>query len=174
MAWPMVEARRYARLCGQGGEQDAPSGNRPFSPVSVFLPRNQPSPKSSSRSMSSMRSPRLRLSSSGLRATNSSVWGGGFVVNTAVQGGVGAGGEGRDLRTTTRVSPGRQPSVWERWAMGAGVEAWAGRGVCAVQQAGVVMACSGGSHQSVWVLHVGMLDHWGWVAGRAAAAVQAG
>ena len=22
-----------------------------------------------------------------------------------------------DLRTTTRVSPGRQPSVWERWAM---------------------------------------------------------
>jgi len=51
---------------------DAPSGNRPFSPVSVFLPKNQPSPKSSSRSISSMRSPRLRLSSSGLRAMNSS------------------------------------------------------------------------------------------------------
>ena len=51
---------------------DAPSGNRPFSPVSVFLPKNQPSPKSSSRSISSMRSPRLRLSSSGLRAINSS------------------------------------------------------------------------------------------------------
>jgi hypothetical protein len=52
-----------------------PSGNSPFSPLSVFLPRNQPSPKSSSRSTSSMRSPRLRLSSSGLRATNSSAAG---------------------------------------------------------------------------------------------------
>jgi hypothetical protein len=50
-----------------------PSGNRPVSPVSVFLPRYQPSPKSSSRSISSMRSPRARLSSSGLRAWNSSV-----------------------------------------------------------------------------------------------------
>ena len=49
-----------------------PSGNNPFSPLSVFFPKNQPSPKSSSRSISSMRSPRLRLSSSGLRAINSS------------------------------------------------------------------------------------------------------
>jgi hypothetical protein len=49
-----------------------PSGKSPFSPVSVFFPKNQPSPKSSSRSISSMRSPRLRLSSSGLRARNSS------------------------------------------------------------------------------------------------------
>jgi len=51
---------------------DVPSGKSPLSPVSVFFPRNQPSPKSSSRSTSSMRSPRRRLSSSGLRAWNSS------------------------------------------------------------------------------------------------------
>ena len=44
-----------------------------MSPFSVLRPRNHPSPKSSSRSMSSMRSPRARLSSSGLRAWNSSV-----------------------------------------------------------------------------------------------------
>ena len=68
-------------------------------------------------------------------------------------------GRRRDLRTTTRVSPGRQPSVWERWAMGAAaLEAWLERGGCAMQKAGlVVMGCSGGSHPSVDMLHEGIL-----------------
>lgn len=57
---------------GVSETMDIPSGKRPLSPVSVFFPRNHPSPKSSSRSISSMRSPRARLSSSGLRAWNSS------------------------------------------------------------------------------------------------------
>jgi hypothetical protein len=58
---------------GAGHVLYVPSGKSPLSPLSVFLPRNQPSPKSSSRSISSTRSPRARLSSSGLRAWNSSV-----------------------------------------------------------------------------------------------------
>lgn len=68
-----------------------------------------------------------------------------------------------DLRTTTRVSPGRQPSVWERWAMvAAALQAWLGRGVCFEQRAGVVMmACSGGNDPSVEMLHEGILQHSG-------------
>jgi hypothetical protein len=81
-------------------QTDAPSGNRPLSPVSVFLPRNQPSPKSSSRSISSMRSPRLRLSSSGLRARNS--W------------------------TTTSWSPGLHCSVWDRCMVATATMWWRG------------------------------------------------
>jgi hypothetical protein len=49
-----------------------PSGKSPLSPDCKLRPRNHPSPKSSSRSMSSMRSPRPSVSSSGLRAWNSS------------------------------------------------------------------------------------------------------
>lgn len=49
-----------------------PSGNSPVVPFTKCLPRNQPSPKSSSRSISSIRSPRDRVNSSGLLATKSS------------------------------------------------------------------------------------------------------
>lgn len=55
--------------CVDGG---SPSGKRPVLPLVICRPRNQPSPKSSSRSMSSIRSPFARLSSSGLRARKSS------------------------------------------------------------------------------------------------------
>ena len=54
----------HARLC-------LPSGNRPVPPLFMCRPRYHPSPKSSSRSISSIRSPFARLSSSGLRATKS-------------------------------------------------------------------------------------------------------
>lgn len=55
-----------------GGAGGTPSGKRPVLPLVIWRPRNQPSPKSSSRSMSSMRSPFARLNSSGLRAMKSS------------------------------------------------------------------------------------------------------
>jgi hypothetical protein len=51
------------------------SGNNPDWFVSMLRPRNQPSPKSSSRSVSSMRSRTRRVSSSELRARNSSTEG---------------------------------------------------------------------------------------------------
>lgn len=50
-----------------------PSGNSPVLPFCRCLPRYHPSPKSSSRSMSSIRSPLYKLSSSGLRASKSSM-----------------------------------------------------------------------------------------------------
>lgn len=105
-------------------QRHVPSGNRPFSPLSVFLPRNQPSPKSSSRSISSMRSPRLRLSSSGLRARNSSAVAcqqctcraapPSSTVLVARNASWRARRRGGDSRTTTSTSPGRQCSVCER------------------------------------------------------------
>ena len=49
-----------------------PSGNSPLLPFCICLPRYHPSPKSSSRSMSSILSPFDRLSSSLLRASKSS------------------------------------------------------------------------------------------------------
>ena len=49
-----------------------PSGKSPLLPVCKCLPRYHPSPKSSSRSMSSILSPFVRLSSSELRASKSS------------------------------------------------------------------------------------------------------
>lgn len=49
-----------------------PSGNKPVLLVCVCLPKYHPSPKSSSRSMSSILSPLARLSSSLLRASKSS------------------------------------------------------------------------------------------------------
>ena len=48
------------------------SGKSPVLPFFKCFPRNQPSPKSSSRSISSIRSPLARLNSSALRAENSS------------------------------------------------------------------------------------------------------
>jgi hypothetical protein len=49
-----------------------PSGNKPVAFVLACFPRYQPSPNSSSRSMSSILSPRLRVSSSGDLAAKSS------------------------------------------------------------------------------------------------------
>lgn len=48
------------------------SGKSPVLPLLKCLPRNQPSPKSSSRSINSIRSPLAKLNSSALRAENSS------------------------------------------------------------------------------------------------------
>lgn len=49
-----------------------PSGKRPMLLLCACFPRYHPSPKSSSRSISSIRSPLDRLNSSGLRASKSS------------------------------------------------------------------------------------------------------
>lgn len=92
-----------------------PSGNRPVLSSSVFFPRNHPSPKSSSRSMSSMRSPCVRLSSSGLRAWNASARCTSVCCSSLTNAfvldlGYRIEGQGY-LRTTTRRSPGRQFSV---------------------------------------------------------------
>jgi hypothetical protein len=51
---------------------DVPSGKRPLFPLTRCLPRNQPSPNSSSRSANSTRSPFARVNSSELRAWKSS------------------------------------------------------------------------------------------------------
>ncbi|KAH8622451.1 hypothetical protein IG631_22726 [Alternaria alternata] len=92
-----------------------------------------------------MRSPLLRLSSSGLRARNSSASArqqrvDGMCSTMAAQ--VGRG----NIRTTTRVSPGRQPSVWERCAMITGaLQDWFGLGVYASSLQSVSVVHSRGS-----------------------------
>jgi hypothetical protein len=155
---------------------DAPSGKRPLSPVSVFLPRNQPSPKSSSRSMSSMRSPRRRLSSSGLRARNSSA--------RLVSGGLAVHGKQPlgHVRTTTSWSPARQCSVWLRCMLATvgvvvaqwlrGSEARRLRGPAAAAAAAVERTggSDGGGHPGI---HRALLAHlmlccwaWGWECAR--------
>lgn len=53
-------------------EGPQPSGKRPWLPLIMCLPKNQPSPNSSSLSISSTRSPLDKLSSSELRAWKSS------------------------------------------------------------------------------------------------------
>lgn len=102
--------------------RSVPSGKRPLSPLTVFLPRNHPSPKSSSRSISSMRSPRARLSSSGLLAWNSSATSCQPAVSPSptvgrVQECMNRRFEGANSRTTIKMSPGREPSVCGRAAM---------------------------------------------------------
>lgn len=49
-----------------------PSGNKPVLPFWICFPKYQPSPKSSSRSISSILWPLDKLNSSGLRASKSS------------------------------------------------------------------------------------------------------
>jgi len=119
--------RTKARFC-EAFAGRVPSGKRPLSPVSVFLPRNHPSPKSSSRSISSTRSPRDKVSSSGLRAWNSSAntISRHYAAWTRLPWAASKDAEGRrqaHLRTTSSRSPGRENSVCERAAMGA-LEEW--------------------------------------------------
>ena len=65
-----VSARQPGILLGC--DHNLPSGKSPVLPLCVCLPRYHPSPKSSSRSISSIRSPFVRLISSELRASKSS------------------------------------------------------------------------------------------------------
>lgn len=62
-----------------------------------------------------------------------------------------AGVRGNNIRTTTRVSPGRQLSVWERWAMlvKCGQDLCRRVVVAALQARWWVVASKGGSHLSV-------------------------
>ena len=55
-------------------EQYQPSGNKPLFPFVKCLPKYHPSPKSSSRSINSTRSPFVKLNSSELRAEKSSAF----------------------------------------------------------------------------------------------------